>query len=430
MAVETLQFRSSLPKAAMLALLLTTQHAPAAVAKVHAIAAGPEALAAVRQAIAKSAPGDFIRLAAGRFDFAETIKVDAPGVSIEGAGQQQTILSFGSKPSVADVDANGGFWVAANRLTLQGFSIVDAPGPAIVGKGLEELTIRDIAVGQSLGRRPMVSMMGLRIFASQHVLIERVTLRDSSVSGLQISTSEHVVVRHSRFENNSVGIEIENDYHADVHDNVVTGNATGIMFLDMPSYPHTGSHAIRAFRNQVVNNDASTTAPSFAASARPGTGVLIMGGVSDVHLFDNNIADNGLASVLIVALPWTIDNPNYNAVANDVVIRNNTFGRTGYAPLDSLAALSAAGTPLADIVWDGATRFVAAEQVKKSPPLRLTLKDNRRADGQPVSYLSIGQTIANGGTLIAEPSRALPEPARQAEPQSVKLPQDRGTAAR
>jgi hypothetical protein len=91
---------------------------------------------------------------------------------------------------------------------------------------------------------------------------------------------------------------------------------------------------------------------------------------------------------------------------------------------------SAAGTPLADIVWDGATRFVAAEQVKKSPPLRLTLKDNRRADGQPVSYLSIGQTIANGGTLIAEPSRALPEPARQAEPQSVKLPQDRGTAAR
>jgi parallel beta-helix repeat protein len=293
---------------------------------------------------------------------------------------------------------------------------------------METLTLRNITVQQTLGLRPNGPGMGIRIFESRNVLFDGLVIRHSMVSGLQITTSEHVIIRNSRFEENSCGLEVENDYFVDVHDNVMTRNATGVMFLDMPSYPHTGGHALRAFRNRIHDNNGPTAAPGIARTARPGTGVLIMGGEYDIHLFDNQITENGHAAITLIALPWQIDNPKYNAVPNDVVVRNNVFGRSGFAPLDNLAAVVAAGEPLADVIWDGATTFIAANQVKTAEPLRLTLNDNVRIDGRPVTFLSLGLTIANGGMLVAEPTRTLPAGARTSEPPAVKLPQDQQRA--
>src|SRR5207344_3091808 len=94
-----------------------------------------------------------------------------------------------------------------------------------------------------------------------------------------------------------------------------------------------------AYRNRIVdNNMRSVSPPPIANTARQGTGVLIMGGEYDIHIFENQIGDNGHANVALVALPWQIDNPAFNAVPNDVVIRNNEFGRSGFAPWDNLAA--------------------------------------------------------------------------------------------
>jgi parallel beta-helix repeat protein len=272
--------------------------------------------------------------------------------------------------------------------------------------------------------------MGIRVFDSRNVLFDGLVVRRAAVSGLQITTSEQVVIRNSRFEENTVGVEIENDYFLDMHDCVMTRNSTGVMFLDMPAYPHIGGHALRAYRNRIVDNNYGVMAGGIVRTAHPGIGVLILGGEYDIHLFDNQIGEHGHANVTLVALPWKIDNPDFNAVPNDVVIRNNRFGRSGFKPYHNLAALVAEGQPLADVVWDGATTFIAAGQVKTGEPLRLTLKDNVREDGGAVTFVSLGLSVADGGLLMANPTRTLPAPARTPEPPPVRLPQDGPVARR
>jgi len=388
------------------------------------VAAGTQAQEQLQKALDSAGPGDVVRLAEGTYPIRIALRMARPGVTLQGAGAGRTTLSFADKPPVAGTDANGSITVAANQLTVRDLSIVDSPGPAIVGRELEGLSIRNVTVQQRLGLRPGGPPMGVRIFASRNVLFDGLTARHATVSGLQITTSDNVIVRNSRFEENSTGLEVENDYFADIHDNVMTRNATGLMLLDMPSYPHIGGHALRVFRNRIVDNNGASAAAGIARTARTGQGILIMGGEYDIHIFDNEIRNHGHASITLVALPWGIDNPAFNAVPNDVVVRNNVFGDSGFAPLDNLAALKASGETLADVVWDGAITFIAAGQVKKAEPLRLTLKDNVRADGRPVTFLSLGLGIANGGMLVAEPTRTLPKPATTTEPAPVRLPQD------
>jgi parallel beta-helix repeat protein len=393
------------------------------------VEAGAGAEQRLHKALAAAKPGDSIELGAGRFDFSAPLNLATAGMTLSGAGPAETELNFAQQPRVKDTLANTGIVVAADRLVLRDFAVVDAGGPGIAGMGVDRITFKNLRIQQTAGLRTAGSSNAIRLFASRHVLFDGLMIRHAWVSGIQISESENVVVRNCTFEENSTGLEVENDYFADVYNNTATHNAGGILVLDMPSYPHTGGHAIRIFHNKVVDNNTPTAAPGIASTMRTGTGILITGGESDIHIFDNDIGGNGHANVFLVALPWKIDNPDYNAVPNDVVIRNNRFGKSGFAPLDNLAAVKAAGGSLADVIWDGATSCIAAGQVKTFPPLRITIRDNVREDGMPVGFLSLGLTIADGGMLVADPTSKLPAEAQTSEPKAVQLPQDGSQSA-
>src|SRR3546814_8259820 len=87
---------------------------------------------------------------------------------------------------------------------------------------------------------------------------------------------------------NVAGIEIENCYDADVHDNVATKNSGGILVFDLPSLPQQGGHNVRVFDNMVHDNSTPNFAPkgNIVASVPTGTGVLVMAN-SRVEIFDN-----------------------------------------------------------------------------------------------------------------------------------------------
>src|SRR3546814_11660638 len=98
---------------------------------------------------------------------------------------------------------------------------------------------------------------------------------------------------------NFAGIEIENCYDADVHDNVATKNSGGILVFDLPSLPQQGGHNVRVFDNMVNDNSTPNFAPkgNIVASVPTGTGVLVMAN-SRVEVFDNMLADTGTSKVM------------------------------------------------------------------------------------------------------------------------------------
>src|SRR3546814_3689445 len=85
------------------------------------------------------------------------------------------------------------------------------------------------------------------------------------------------------------GIEIENSYDADVHDNVATKNTGGILVFDLPSLPMQGGHNVRVFENVVNDNSTPNFAPkgNIVASVPTGTGVLVMAN-RNVEIFDKD----------------------------------------------------------------------------------------------------------------------------------------------
>jgi len=386
--------------------------------------AGAGAEARLQAALAEAKDGDVIALGAGLYELTATLKMSTPGVTLQGAGPDQTRISFAQKPASKDLIENTGIVIAGDRLVLRDFALSDSKGPGIGGTVFGTEKISPLIVDNITFKNLLLERNQIRLTAARHVLFDKVTARDT-FSGIQTTTSEYVIVRNCTLERNHVGLEVENDYFVDIYDNVARDNVGGIMMLDMPMYNHINGHSIRVFRNKVLDNNKPSKFPTgIGGTMRTGTGILVMGGESDIHIFDNDISGNGHANITIVALPWQIDNPDFNAIPNDIVVRNNRFGPSGFAPQDNLAAVKAAGGTLPDVIWDGATTFIGAGQIKTSPPLRLTIKDNMRTDGMPVGFLSLGLTIANGGMLFSEPTAKLPEPAKAEEPAPVRLPQD------
>jgi hypothetical protein len=118
--------------------------------------------------------------------------------------------------------------------------------------------------------------------------------------------------------------------NADVFENTATRNTGGILVFDLPGLPQQGGHSIRVFNNVITDNNTPNFAPAgnIVAGVPTGTGVLIMAN-SNVHVFENEIGDNGTINVLISAYRESFQDANYNPLARDIVIRDNAFGNTG-----------------------------------------------------------------------------------------------------
>jgi parallel beta-helix repeat protein len=108
-----------------------------------------------------------------------------------------------------------------------------------------------------------------------------------------------VVVRNNRAERNVAGIEIENTINADVYGNIAIGNTGGILVFNMPDLPQPG-HSTRVFRNVVSGNNTG----NFGAKGTPvasvpaGSGIVINSN-DRVEIFDNDIADNDTANIIV-----------------------------------------------------------------------------------------------------------------------------------
>ena len=400
----------------LLIVAATTLSSPLA-AKTIAVAAGPDAHNRLQTALIDAQPGDTVQMGAGRFELGDGLSLDVSNVTLAGAGPGKTILSFDGQKGEAE-----GLLVTSNNVVMRGFAVENAKGNGIKSKGSDGISFVDLRVEWTHGPKATNGAYGVYPVASKNVLIDRVFVRGASDAGIYVGQSANIVVQHSRAEGNVAGIEIENSWNADVHDNVATKNAGGILVFDLPNLPQMGGHSVRIYRNEIVANDTPNFASpgNIVAQVQTGTGVMVMAN-RDVHVFDNHIDGNGSAAVMLVSYRAKFTDKNYNPLPRDVVVAGNRIGRNGFAvtfPGGKELAAALGGT-LPPVMWDGVTQFAVPGGALVAAPVRMRIADgpvvNLNLVTQSSEMSAAKPTVVAGigtDTQLAKPAAVVLPPAQ------------------
>ena len=299
-------------------------------------------------------PGDVIEVPAGTHEITRSLSLDVPGVTIRGAGMDQSILSFKNQIQGAE-----GLLVSADDFIIEDLAIEDTIGDALKVNDSTNVVIRRVRTEWTRGANTENGAYGIYPVQSRNVLIDGSVAIGASDAGIYVGQSSQIIVRNSRAEYNVAGIEIENSTYADVYDNVATNNTGGILVFDLPNLPVQGGRATRVFNNQIFENNTENFAPegNIVGNVPAGTGLLILAN-DNIEVFENRFADNNSVNIMIYSYVLggrTISDPNYDPYPEQIYLHDNNFVSGGTVPAHPLLAKwhAISGEKSPNIVWGG-----------------------------------------------------------------------------
>ena len=306
-------------------------------------------------------PGDVITVPAGVHRFNRGLSLNVSGVTLRGAGMDRSILSFKGQVQGAE-----GLLVNASDFTIEDLAIEDTVGDGLKINEGRNVIIRRVRAEWTNGPDEKNGAYGIYPVQIENLLLEDCVAIGASDAGLYVGQSRNVVVRNNRAERNVAGIEIENTFGADVYGNTVSGNTGGILVFNMPDLPQPG-HSTRVFKNTVVgNNTGNFGAKGTPVASVPAGSGIVVNSNDKVEIFDNDIADNDTANIIISSYYATGYQgtrqmaADYDPYPETIYIYGNRFSGGGSAPdgLD-LKALKVAmfgfSGSFPDVLWDGYT---------------------------------------------------------------------------
>jgi parallel beta-helix repeat protein len=364
-----------------------SNHAQAA----HIVVSAADFEPSLKAALEVAQAGQTIQLPEGRFQLRDQILIVRPGLTLKGAGLKKTVLSFTEQEIGPE-----GIQITASQTTLEDFAVEDTAGDAIKATAVDHITFRRVRVAWTKGLKPSNGPYGFYPVLSRNVLIEECEVSGSSDAGVYVGQSEQIIVRRNRVFNNVAGIEIENSVFADVFENDVTDNTTGILVFDLPDLPKQGGRHTRVFNNKVYKNNLSnfSTPGNIVYLLAPGLGMLVLAN-DDVEIFNNSIDDHrlggiGVAHFAIAERP--VQDPRYDQRPEKIYIHDNKFNSAGWSffsgrRLDTIVKLLSGFKPV-DILYDGISDGTY-EGTKPSADERVCLKNNSRTDGSKATFANL-----------------------------------------
>ncbi|MDX1499491.1 MAG: parallel beta-helix domain-containing protein [Woeseiaceae bacterium] len=328
---------------------------------------------ALQLELIQAQPGDVITIPAGVHAVRRGLSLNVSGVTLRGEGMDRSILSFAGQVQGAE-----GLLVSASDFTIEDLAIEDTAGDGLKINEGQNIVIRRVRVEWTSGPDESNGAYGIYPVQVENLLLEESVAIGASDAGLYVGQSQNVVVRNNRVEHNVAGIEIENTTNADVYGNVATGNTGGILVFNMPDLPQPG-HSTRVFGNRVVanNTDNFGAEGTPVASVPAGSGIVINSN-DRVEIFDNEIADNDTANIIISSYYATGFQgtreiaAHYDPYPERIYVYGNRFAGGGGAPdgleLKALkVAMFGLTGRLPDILWDG---FVNPDKVDERGRLK------------------------------------------------------------
>jgi len=365
---------------------------------------------ALQTALITAQAGDTVQLPAGTFSLTDGLSLDVDRVTLIGAGERKTILSFAGQTGAGE-----GLLVTSDDVTLKGFTIQDTAGDGIKSKGADRIIYQSLTVEWTGEPDESNGAYGVYPVESTDILIEGVTVRGASDAGIYVGQSNNIIVRNSVAEYNVAGIEIENSIGADVYNNHAEHNAGGILVFDLPDLPLVGGHSTRIYDNKIVNNNTRNFAPpgNIVASVPSGTGIIIMAN-ENVHVFNNELTNNRTAHVLLSAYQDSFSDERYNPLPRNISIKTNTYAGGGDDPQGDLVAIAKlVGGQFPPIVWDGVTSWGEGAAA-----------DNNIVVEEPetVGFLNLGFGTYPLNPAQIRPSQDRPQAESLEQPSKIILP--------
>jgi len=303
-------------------------------------------------------PGDVIEIPSGVFSFDRSLSLTVDGVTIRGAGMDETVLSFQGQIAGAE-----GLLVNADDFTIEDLAIEDTIGDALKVNEGENIVIRRVRTEWTGGPKTENGAYGIYPVQTTNVLLEENVAIGASDAGIYIGQSSNVIVRNNRAERNVAGIEIENTIGADVYGNVATENTGGILVFNMPQLKQPG-YETRVYDNDVYENNTKNFGHEGTpvASIPAGSGIVVNSN-DKVEIFGNRIRDNKTANVIISSLYSAgyqdlEKADDFDPYPEGIYIYDNEFEGGGSSPdgLELQALRVAMFGPMGripDVLWDG-----------------------------------------------------------------------------
>ena len=315
----------------------------------------------LQEQLIRAQPGEVITIPAGVHPVNRGLSLNVSGVTLRGEGMDKSVLSFKGQVQGAE-----GLLVNASDFTIEDLAIEDTAGDGLKINEGRNIIIRRVRTEWTNGPHEDNGAYGIYPVQVESLLLEESVAIGASDAGLYVGQSRNVVVRNNRAERNVAGIEIENTFDADVYGNEATGNTGGILVFNMPDLPQPG-HSTRVYQNKVIGNNTD----NFGAEGTPvasvpsGSGIVINSN-DRVEIFDNDIADNDTANIIISSYFATGYQgtremaADYDPYPESIFVYGNRFSGGGSSPdgLDLKAlklAMFGLNGSFPDVLWDGYT---------------------------------------------------------------------------
>ncbi len=325
----------------------------------------PESAAAYQKQLQtqliNASAGDVITIPAGLHRINRGLSLNVSGVTLRGEGMYRSILSFKGQVQGAE-----GLLVNASDFTIEDLAIEDTAGDGLKINEGRNVIIRRVRAEWTNGPDERNGAYGIYPVQIENLLMEECVAIGASDAGLYVGQSQNVVVRNNRAERNVAGIEIENTINADVYGNTAIENTGGILVFNMPDLPQPG-HSTRVYGNTVIgNNTANFGAKGTPVASVPAGSGIVVNSNDKVEIFDNDIADNDTANIIISSYYATGYQgtremaAGYDPYPETIFVYGNRFSGGGASPdgLD-LKALKVAmfgfSGRFPDVLWDGYT---------------------------------------------------------------------------
>jgi parallel beta-helix repeat protein len=349
---------------------------------------------AIASAFSTAAENSTIEFKAGTFKFTNSLNLASKtGITVKGAGIDQTILDFSTQTGGGDGVVQSNAASSSVKVTFQDFTIIDTPGDGLKITGGNGVFVRRVKVGWPT--RAVHGGYGIYPVQSKNVLVENSVADGASDTGIYVGQSDTIIVRNNTVTHNVSGLEIENSFNADVTGNNSNNNTVGFLVFDLPNLPQVGGHNVRVYNNMFTDNNTANFADvsGTVALVPAGTGGAVMAN-SKVEVFSNTFSGNTAVGFAVIscfaAFPQSTCLPpptgtattGYLPFPGSVYAHDNTFTNNGTNPLANnqnqqlpsfrLAYLLQTGFPptpgdpgwadnhVADVVYDGILSPISA----------------------------------------------------------------------
>lgn len=324
----------------------------------YTIAPSADVQAELQTVLIEAEPGHVVCLEAGDYVFTSELSITVDGLTLRGAGGDQTRLDFSGQ-----LDGANGVAITGNGVLVEDFAVLNPPGDGVRASEVEGITFRNLVVRWDDAANSENGAYGLYPVESSMVLIDNCTVSGASDAGIYVGQSRTIRVQNSEAFGNVAGIEVENSVDAEVVNNHAHDNTGGILVFNLPELPMKEGERVLVHGNTIENNNLPNfgRAGSVVSMVPGGTGAFIL--ASDRNEFRDNIFRGnesvGIAFLSYVdALLGQYDDPAFDKFAEQNWIHDNTYEDNGGAPQGIFADLNVQGF---DLFTDGCLSDVADE---------------------------------------------------------------------